>query len=234
MLWRSFLLQSVWNPRGMQSVGFCFIMLPVLRKRGLEGEAAAAFLKRHLGFFNTNPVLVSYVAGAAAAAELAGREDEVADMKRGLAGPLGMAGDSLLWGAVRPLAGFLGVSLALLGRTWAPLGLLVLYNAPHLSLRVRGFSVGARLGPSGAAELLGQGVRRIVAWIRGGVVLIAGFVLAVAVSGKGTVVPWKLVVAGAFFAMAYAAARLRVPTTVVGVAGVLGGLILMITGNHGG
>ncbi len=153
VLWRSLFLQAAWNPRGMQNVGFCFAMLPVLRRRGADKEARRAFLKRHLGFFNTNPTLASYVLGAAAAAEAAGADETVAGrLKKGLSSPLGMAGDALLWGALRPLAATVAVLLALRGFAWAPLALVGVYGVPHLVLKARGIGVGAAAGPAGRAR----------------------------------------------------------------------------------
>jgi mannose/fructose/N-acetylgalactosamine-specific phosphotransferase system component IID len=235
MLWRSLLLQSVWNPRGMQNVGFCFAMLPLLRRCGEDREARSAFLRRHLGFFNTNPVLASYVLGAVAAQEVAGAEaSAVASVKKGLASPLGMAGDALFWGALRPLAGAVAVLLALQGVVWAAVALLVIYNVPHLVLRVRGIGVGAVAGPMGARELLGPGLKGAVRWTRALVAFAVGLILARAVALGGVVEPRRVLAAGLFFVLAYAAARARVPVTVVAFGGAAAGLVLLLTGLNGG
>lgn len=234
MLLRSLLLQSVWNPRGMQSVGFCFSMLPVLRRLRLDRDGRTAFLKRHLGFFNTNPGLSCYVLGAVAEAELSGREPSyIQDVKRSLGGPLGMAGDALLWGAVRPLAGLVGVLLAMMGAVWALLALLAIYNMAHLAFRVRGISAGALLGAEGARELLGPGYTRGVALVRGTAAFAAGLVLAFSLEGSVGRPPAPLV-AAALFALAWGAVRARVPVTVVGAVGALAGVWLMLIGHNGG
>jgi len=237
IFWRSFLLQSVWNTRGMQNVGFCFAMLPALRRSGLTGDAAKRFLKRHLEFFNTNPAMASYVLGAAAAAEVAepdGAGESVAEMKKGLLGPLGMAGDALLWGAVRPLAGIVGAGIALTGRTWAPLALLAIYNVPHLAVRARGLSAGVSHGRSAAREVLGPRMRDVVRGIRWACAFAAGFVVALAVAPSGRFEGWRLAIVGASFALAFAAARLRIPATVVGAAAAAGALALMLARTYGG
>ena len=235
MLWRSLLLQSVWNPRGMQNVGFCFAMLPLLRRCGADREARRAFLQRHLGFFNTNPVLASYALGAAAAQEAAGADaSSMESVKKGLASPLGMAGDALFWGALRPFGGAVAILLALQGVVWAPLALLVIYNVPHLSLRVRGIGVGALEGPAGARELLGPGFRGAVRWARALAAFVVGLILARCVAAGGAVEPWRVLAAGLFFVFAYVAARARVPATVVAFGGAAGGLVLLLTGLNGG
>ncbi len=234
LFWRSLLLQSAWNPRGMQHVGFCFAVLPVLRRRRLDGDAAKAFLERHLEFFNTNPTMATYIIGAVAAGELEADEvggETVADVKKSLSGPLGMAGDALLWGSLRPLAGLAGVMVALLGHAWAAVALLVLYNVPHLSLRARGIAAGVALGPAAAREVLGPRFKKAVRVCRAAGAFTAGIVLAVAFRGSGDFEPWRLVASGGFFALAYAAARLGIPATVVGLAGAVGGLVLMVHGS---
>lgn len=225
---RSFLIQSVWNTRGMQNVGFCFSVLPVLRRVHGEG-AARAFLRRHLAFFNTNPALSTYALSAAAAAEVAGDPEGAVEMKRALSSPLGMAGDALLWGAVRPAAGLLAVSAALAGVTWAPLLLILFYNAAHLPVRVRGIQVGAALGPRGAKEVSGPAFRRVVSGVRYLACFAAGLAVALALGAEGSVAPQGFVVAGAFFLLTLVALRARVPIAAIGVAGVLGGVAIMLS-----
>jgi mannose/fructose/N-acetylgalactosamine-specific phosphotransferase system component IID len=219
----------------MQNVGFCFAMLPLLHRCGEDREERRAFLRRHLGFFNTNPVLASYVLGAAAAQEVAGADaSSVASVKKGLASPLGMAGDALFWGALRPLAGAVAVLLALQDVVWAALALLVIYNVPQLVLRVRGIGVGAAAGPMGARELLGPGLKGVVRWTRALVAFAVGLILARAVGSGGALEPWRVLAAGLFFVFAYAAARARVPVTVVAFGGAAAGLVLLLTGLNGG
>ena len=228
IFWRSFLLQSVWNPRGMQGLGFCFAMLPLLRRLGDDAEAKSLFLKRHLGFFNTNPTLASYVLGSAAASEVAGGTPAATEeIKRGLASPLGMVGDALMWGALRPFGALVAVALALQGVLWAPLAFLVVYNVPHLVLRARGIAAGAAGGPSAAREVLGSRVRDAVRWIRALGAFVTGLVLAQAVRGGGAAEPWRMAAAGLFFVLAFVATRLRVPATVIGVGGAVGGFVLL-------
>ena len=234
MLLRSFFLQAVWNTRGMQNVGFCFSMLPLLKRRESEGEERRAFLTRHLGFFNTNPVLASYAIGAAASAELKGAPQEALDVKRSLGGPLGMAGDSLFWGSLRPLAALVGVALAVETRSWAPLALLVLYNVPHLYFRVRGITQGSARGAAAVSELVGPGFRKAVALVRAACAFVAGLVLALAMGGGGRVDPARAAIAVVLFALAYMVARLRVPAIVIGLAAAAGGVVLMVTGTSGG
>ena len=217
----------------MQNVGFCFALLPIAPAD--DREARAAFLKRHLGFFNTNPVLASYILGATATAEIAGHEAGVPeDLKRALAGPLGMAGDGLFWGAARPLAGLIGALGAWAFPRQAALALLVVYNVPHLTLRWLGVSRGAAMGPSAARDVLSEGFQRAVGVLRLAAALVAGFFLGWAIGADGGQRGWRGLFAFAFFGLGLAATRLHVPPTVVGLAGAAAGLVLLATGVLGG
>src|SRR5262249_20180316 len=55
-------------------------------------------------------------------------------------------GDSVSWSTVGPVAAALGVTWVLAGSAYGPLLFLLLYNALHLYVRVRGVLVGWRLG----------------------------------------------------------------------------------------
>jgi PTS system mannose-specific IID component len=235
MFWRSFFLQAVWNPRGMQNVGFCFALMPLLRRSGTSGDARKAFLNRHLAFFNTNPTLAPYAIGAAALREAEGADDEgVASVKKGLAGLLGMAGDALMWWGLRPLAGLLAVFLATYGSAWAPVALVAVYGVPHLVIKGRGLAVGATAGPSGAGEMLGRRLKAFVRALRALAAFVAGLVLARAVAAGGTLEPGRLVLVVVFFGLAYVAHRVRIPATLIALGGAAGGIVLLTTGLNGG
>src|SRR5450759_4005433 len=56
--WRYFWsFQISWNYERMQALGFAYAMEPVLRKLFPKSEDYEAALKRHLVFFNTNPMI---------------------------------------------------------------------------------------------------------------------------------------------------------------------------------
>ncbi len=169
--------------------------------------------QRHLGFFNTNPVLASYVLGAAAAAELRDRTRagpaEARELKRALSGPLGMAGDALFWAALRPLAGFLGVLAALageaVGRRRCSLSCTTSPTCPFASAgssrgrrRGRGRQGGARSG----CEESGHGAPRRV--------LVRRRARGRSVARARPVVPGALLAAGGLFVAGIVALRVRV------------------------
>ena len=51
VFWRSFPLQASFNYERMQNVGFCYSLLPVLKRLYPEKKEASEALKRHLSFF---------------------------------------------------------------------------------------------------------------------------------------------------------------------------------------
>lgn len=69
VFWRSFPLQASFNFERMQNVGFCYSMLPVLKKLYTDKKELSAALKRHLEFFNTTPQTVTFITGACIALE---------------------------------------------------------------------------------------------------------------------------------------------------------------------
>jgi PTS system mannose-specific IID component len=84
---RGLLLQALWNPERMQGQGFAFALRPIARRlAGREGEAA--WLSRHLGYFNTNPVLSGVALGAVASLEEARERAAVLGPEAAVAEPL--------------------------------------------------------------------------------------------------------------------------------------------------
>lgn len=156
---RQFLLQGCWNYEGMQNVGFAYAILPALREfySGRPEETLKA-VKRHLEFFNTQPALGAVILGATVRLEervARGEGDPraVGTFKVGMMGSLGAIGDSFFWGALRPMASAAGALLALLHPLAGIAALLLLYNAPHLRIRLRCYKAGME-GPEKAVSWL--------------------------------------------------------------------------------
>ena len=63
VMWRSMFLQGSWNYERMQNGGWCFSMIPAIKKLYKTKEDRAAALKRHLEFFNTHPYVASPILG---------------------------------------------------------------------------------------------------------------------------------------------------------------------------
>lgn len=97
---RSNLFQGSWNFERMQALGFCFSMVPAIRRLYPENsEERKQAIKRHLEFFNTQPFVAAPILGVTLAMEeqrANGAEiDDAAinGIKVGLMGPLAGVGD---------------------------------------------------------------------------------------------------------------------------------------------
>ncbi|MCJ0605234.1 PTS system mannose/fructose/sorbose family transporter subunit IID [Enterococcus cecorum] len=133
--WRSTFLQGSWNYERMQNGGWCYAMIPAIKKLYKDPEDRKSALKRHLEFFNTHPYVASPVLGVTLALEEdranGAAVDDVAiqGVKVGMMGPLAGVGDPVFWFTVRPMLGALGASLALGGNILGPILFFVLWNA---------------------------------------------------------------------------------------------------------
>lgn len=131
---RSTFLQGSWNYERMQNGGWCFAMIPAIKKLYTNKEDQKAALKRHLEFFNTHPYVASPVLGVTLALEEekanGAQVDDAAiqGVKVGMMGPLAGVGDPVFWFTVRPMLGALGASLALAGNIMGPIIFFLAWN----------------------------------------------------------------------------------------------------------
>ncbi len=100
---RSNLFQGSWNFERMQALGFCFSMVPVIRRLYPENsEERKQAIKRHLEFFNTQPFVAAPVLGVTMAMEEQRANGAPIDdgaingLKVGLMGPLAGVATHLL------------------------------------------------------------------------------------------------------------------------------------------
>lgn len=150
---RSNLFQGSWNFERMQALGFCFSMIPVIRRLYPENsEERKRAIKRHLEFFNTHPYVASPVLGVTMAMEEqrangTGIDDgAINGIKVGLMGPLAGVGDPIFWGTVRPVFAALGAGIAMSGSLLGPLLFFILFNLVRLLTRYYGVSYGYKKG----------------------------------------------------------------------------------------
>ncbi len=159
MFFRSLLIQAVWNFKSLISIGLCFAIVPVARRLCKDKQEMSAFLRRHLYFFNAHPFFASFALGAVARLEedrvlmeqQAASAEQIEKFKNALIGPLGAVGDQYFWAVVKPasiLIGFAGVTIfdAWYFKLTSLLVMLILYNVPHLMIRIRGLLLGYRHG----------------------------------------------------------------------------------------
>ena len=107
--WRHQFLQGSWNYERMQNGGWCYSIIPAIKKLYKTEEDRAAALKRHLEFYNTHPYVSAPVMGVTLALEeerangMPVDDQTVQGVKVGMMGPLAGVGDPVFWFTVRLL-----------------------------------------------------------------------------------------------------------------------------------
>jgi len=166
MFIRSNLHQGSWNYERMQALGYCFAMVPVI-KRLYTGDERKQALKRHLEFFNTQPFVTAPILGVTAAMEEQKANGADIDdgaingLKIGLMGPLAGVGDPIFWGTLRPVAAALGASIALTGSILGPILFFVIFNAVRLAIRYYGVTYGYSKGTTIVADMAGGKLQKL-------------------------------------------------------------------------
>ena len=124
---RSVFLQASWNYERMQALGYCYAMVPIIKRLYPDKEDRIKALKRHLEFFNMTPFPVNGILGIVAAMEeerangVPLDDKAINGVKVGLMGPFSGVGDPLFWGTLRPILGGIGASLAIAGSILGPI-----------------------------------------------------------------------------------------------------------------
>ncbi|MFD3157557.1 PTS mannose transporter subunit IID [Haloimpatiens sp. FM7330] len=166
MFIRSNFHQGSWNFERMQALGYCFEMVPIIKKL-YKGEERKKALKRHLEFFNTHPFVTAPVLGVTAAMEEerangAEIDDGVINgIKVGLMGPLAGVGDPLFWGTLRPVAAALGASIAMGGSLLGPILFFLIFNVIRLAVRWYGIEYGYKKGIDVVKDMGGNRLQKL-------------------------------------------------------------------------
>lgn len=169
MFLRSNLLLGSMNFERVQAMGYCYIMIPAIKRFYPPGPERNAALKRHLEWFNTHPWLTAPIFGVTAAMEeehaVAGEEQmpgaSISAMKIGLMGPLAGVGDPIFWGTLRPVLAALGASLALTGSVGGPLLFFIAINVVRLATKYFGLKFGYEKGNEIIKEMAGNRVKKL-------------------------------------------------------------------------
>ena len=164
--WRHQFLQGSWNYERMQNGGWCYSMIPAIKKLYKSKEDQAAALKRHMEFYNTHPYVSAPVIGVTLALEEDRANgapiDDVAiqGVKVGMMGPLAGVGDPVFWFTLRPSLGALGASLALGGSIVGPLLFFFAWNIIRMAFlwytQEFGYKVGTEITKDLSGGLMGK------------------------------------------------------------------------------
>lgn len=164
--WRHQFLQGSWNYERMQSGGWCYSIIPAIRKLYPNKEDQIAALQRHMEFYNTHPYVSAPVMGVTLALEeerangLPVDDAAIQGVKIGMMGPLAGVGDPVFWFTLRPLLGALCASLALAGNIIGPLLFFVVWNVIRMAFiwytQEFGYKVGTSIVQNLSGGLLGK------------------------------------------------------------------------------
>lgn len=160
---RSNIFQGSWNFERMQALGFCFSMIPVIRRlypRNSKDQKEA--IKRHLEFFNTHPYFSAPILGVTMAMEEQKANGvttidnaSINGLKVGLMGPFAGVGDPIFWGTARPVFAALGAGIAISGNLLGPCLFFILFNTTRLATRYYGITYGYKKGISIVSDMEG-------------------------------------------------------------------------------
>ena len=108
----------------LQSLSFCYSIIPVLKKLYPNKEEFGEAVKRHLNFFNTEPTWGSPILGIAIAMEEEKAKtkqipgEAITSLKTGLMGPLAGIGDTIDWGTLKTIIYGIAVTFASSGNRY--------------------------------------------------------------------------------------------------------------------
>lgn len=164
---RSTFMQASNNYERLITMGFTFSMVPVMNRLYKDQGDRAAFLKRHLEFFNTHPYLASPILGVTMALEEerangADIDDAaIQGVKIGMMGPLAGVGDPVFWGTLRPILGAFAASLALTGNIMGAVSFFVVWNVVRMAFTWYTQELGYKQGRNIVSDLSGGIMQKI-------------------------------------------------------------------------
>ena len=94
VFFRSLTMEYSWNYERQQHMGYCFSMLPIIRRVYKDKDDQVAAAQRHMEFFNTTPYVSTLILGISAAMEEANAnekdfdESSINSVKAALMSPL--------------------------------------------------------------------------------------------------------------------------------------------------
>lgn len=165
--WRHQFLQGSWNYERMQNGGWCYSLIPAIKKLYPNKDDQVKALKRHLEFYNTHPYVSAPVMGVTLALEeerangMAVTDTAIQGVKVGMMGPLAGVGDPVFWYTVRPILGALGASLALSGSLAGPILFFGAWNVIRIAFLWYSQEFGYNAGSNIAKDLSGGLLRKV-------------------------------------------------------------------------
>lgn len=150
--WRYWMYQATFNYEQMQGLGYCFAVIPALKKLYPEKQDLTEALQRNMVLFNTTSQCMPFIAGVALSMEeeYANKRDfdpaAINSVKVTLMGPLAGIGDVFFQGILRIIASAVGVGMVMNGNVLGVILAFLVFNIPSLYLRAKGLYVGYDMG----------------------------------------------------------------------------------------
>lgn len=154
--------EAAWNYEKMQGLGYCYSMIPVLKKLYPDEADMKKALQTHLQFFNTHQEFAEIILGIDIAMEEkegAASLEAVSAIKTGLMGPLAGIGDTLFGVIANTIFFSVGSYMALEGN---PIGifLYLIWGVVRVIMRGYFIRIGYREGTK-LIENLGDKMNRV-------------------------------------------------------------------------
>ena len=154
--------EAAWNYEKMQGLGYCYSMIPVLKKLYPDEADMKKALQTHLQFFNTHQEFAEIILGIGIAMEEkegAASLEAVSAIKTGLMGPLAGIGDTLFGVIANTIFFSVGSYMALEGN---PIGifLYLIWGVVRVIMRGYFIRIGYREGTK-LIENLGDKMNRV-------------------------------------------------------------------------
>lgn len=161
---RSIPMEHSWNYERMMHSGYCFAILPILKKLYPNKEDYIKALQRHMELYNVTMYISTLPLGITAAMEEKNAEDpnfdttSISAVKTAFMGPLSGIGDAMYHGTLRIIAMGIGVSLAMKGNILGPILFWLIFNIPNFGLRYPLTFLGYKLGVEAMDKLEKSGI----------------------------------------------------------------------------
>jgi PTS system mannose-specific IID component len=155
--------QTCYQFERLQALGLTFAMIPMIKKLYDKTEDRIAALKRHMLFFNTEPLHfgVSIIGVVAAMEEKRANganvtDDDINAVKVGMMGPLAGIGDTWIGGLMSPILLSIGANMAIQGNYLGPILWTVLFPLQMYLIGWNMYQFGYRQGKEALASLFGR------------------------------------------------------------------------------
>ncbi len=184
-LLRLFFLKASQNRKTILGGGLYFVMAPLLKKWARSADDLKDLAIRHTGYFNTDPVMASYIIGAVEKMEEERSRGEsitardVEDLKEVLSQLLAARGNYFFSMVLLPLVLTIASLFAIYGSYAGLIIFLAVYNVYHFHYRIGGYLTGLRRGRE-VIEALLTSAFGTEDWLKNCAALAGGVLAAVA------------------------------------------------------